>query len=180
MRPSALAAVTALLLAAAGPAAAAERPVLSPGSSAAAWGILGWNDSAGLGLSGQLAVVPGGLIHDPNFRARDSVDLDFGLDWLSHWRHYTSGASDYEVSTLSVHTGLIWNFWLTPKVAIYPKLGIGYSFAHYTGNTSNGHVDFDGLYPELAFGGLVKLQDGLDLRAELGWAGLKLGVGFRF
>jgi hypothetical protein len=176
---TAIATLAATLLLAAAPARAEEQ-VPTKGNTVAVWGILGWNDSAGLGLSGQVPVVPEGLIHDPGFKARDSLDVDFGLDYLGYWHHYTSGASDYHVSTLSLHGGVIWNFWVTPRVSIYPKLGIGYSFAHYSGDTSNGHVDYDGLYPELAGGVLYKLASGVDLRAELGWAGLKLGVGFRF
>jgi hypothetical protein len=176
---TAIAAVIATLLLAAAPARA-EEPVLTKGSTVAVWGILGWDDSAGLGVSGQIPVVPEGFIHDPGFKARDSLDVDFGLDYLGYWQHFSSGPYSYGVSTLSLHGGVIWNFWVTPKVSLYPKLGLGYTFAHYTGDTSAGHADYSGLYPELAGGVLYRTASGVDLRAELGWAGLKLGVGFRF
>jgi hypothetical protein len=181
MRRALIAALAASLLAAA-PAMAAE-----PGAGSAwdrksvvGWAILGWNSSVGLGASLQLPLVPQGLIHDPGFKLHDSLDLDVGLDWLSYWDHYHSGPYTYDVTELDLHAGVLWNFWLTPRVAVYPKAGLGYSFAHYSGNTTNGHVDYGGLYPELAVGGQVKVGNALSLRGELGWAGLKLGLGFDF
>ena len=48
--------------------------------SLALWGILGWGSAVGVGASFQLPLVPQGLIHDPGFRLRDSLDLDLGFD----------------------------------------------------------------------------------------------------
>ena len=126
--------------------------------------------------------MPQGLIHDPGFKLHDSLDLDLGLDYLSYWDSYHSGPYSYDVSEFDLHAGVIWNFWLTPKAALYPKVGLGYAFAHYSGNwdPAYGHVDYGGLYPELAVGGQLQLAPGLSLRGELGWAGLKVGLGFDF
>jgi hypothetical protein len=152
--------------------------------SLAVWGILGWGSAIGLGASFQLPLIPQGLIHDPGFKIHDSLDLDFGLDYLSYWETHHAGPYSYDVSELDLHAGVLWNFWLTPQVALYPKLGLGYSFAHYSYSpdwpSGYGHTEYGGLYPELAVGGQLKLSSSLSLRGELGWAGLKLGVGFAF
>jgi len=185
MRHLVTAALAASLLLAT-PARAAD-PVHAGGTSDksfAAWGILGWGSAIGLGASMQLPLIPQGLIHDPGFKLRDSLDLDFGLDYLSYWDTYHSGPYSYDVTEFNLHAGVIWNFWVTPKVAFYPKAGLGYSFAHYaySADWPQGypHTEYGGLYPELAAGGLIRLTDTVSLRGELGWAGLKLGVGFSF
>jgi len=174
--------VLAALLLSASPTLAAEAGTAgaNDSKSVSAWGILGWGSALGLGASFQLPLVPQGLIHDPGFKLRDSLDLDLGLDYLSYWDSFHSGPYTYDVSEFDLHAGLIWNFWLTPKAALYPKVGLGYAIAHYSGDTSYGHVDYGGLYPELAVGGQLQLAPGVSLRGELGWAGLKLGVGFSF
>jgi hypothetical protein len=148
------------------------------------WGILGWGSAVGVGATFQLPLIPQGLIHEPGFRLRDSLDLDVGVDYLNYWNTYHSGPYHYDVSEFNLHAGLLWNFWLTPQVAVYPKAGLGYSFARY--NYSAGwpqgydHGSYGGLYPELAVGAQLKLASNLSLRGELGWSGLKLGVGFAF
>jgi hypothetical protein len=150
--------------------------------SVVAWGILGWGSAVGLGATFQLPLVPQGLIHDPGFRLRDSLDLDVGVDYLSYWNHYHSGVYNYDVSEFNLHAGVIWNFWVTPKLAVYPKAALGYGIARYSGNWDPGlgHGSYGGLYPELAVGAQWKLANTVSLRSELGWAGLKLGVGFAF
>lgn len=183
MRRFAAAVLTASLLLAT-PALAQESN--APGGHAdrslVGWGILGWGSAVGLGASLQFPLVPRGLIHDPGFRIRDSLDLDFGLDYLSYWNHYRSGPYSYNVSEFNLHAGVIWNFWLTPQLALYPKAALGFGFARYSGNwdPNVGHRDYGGLYPELAVGLQFKLANSVSLRSELGWAGMKLGVGFAF
>ncbi len=186
MRRIIAAAVAAALLSAS-PALAADPPPAASGASAKSavgWAILGWSSSIGLGVSLQLPLVPQGLIHDPGFKLHDSLDLDLGLDYLSYWNTYHSGPYSYDVSEFNLHAGVIWNFWLTPKAAVYPKAGLGYSFASYDYSpgwpAGYGHTEYGGLYPELAVGGRLLIGDALTLRGELGWAGLKIGLGFDF
>jgi hypothetical protein len=185
MRRTATAFLVAALLSASPALAADPAPAALPGgSSLVGWGILGWGSAIGLGASFQLPLAPKGLIHDPGFKLRDSLDLDMGLDWLSYWDTHYAGPYAYDVAELDLHAGLIWNFWLTPQVAVYPKAGLGYAFAHYSYSPGYppgyGHTEYGGLYPELAVGGLVNLSRTVSLRGELGWAGLKIGVGFAF
>lgn len=179
------AALAAVVLSAT-PALAAETAYASgPNSkSLAVWGILGWGSAVGVGASLQVPLVPQGLIHDPGFRLRDSLDLDVGVDYLSYWNHHYAGPYYYDVTEFNLHAGVIWNFWLTPQVAVYPKVGLGYSIAHYSYSPNwdpiYGRGSYGGVYPELAVGGQFRLSNALSLRGELGWAGLKLGLGFAF
>jgi hypothetical protein len=183
MRRIVTVALAAALLSAS-PALAAQPPAAAPAGTKAlvGWAILGWNDAAGIGASFQAPLVPQGLIHDPGFRLHDTLDFDVGLDYLSYWNHYRSGPYAYDVSEFNLHAGLVWNFWLTPQLALYPKVALGYGFAHYSGNWDPlyGRGHYGGLYPELAVGGQLKLSSTLTLRSELGWAGLKIGLGFAF
>jgi hypothetical protein len=179
------AALAAVLLSST-PAMAAE-PAYAGGAnskSLSVWGILGWGSAVGVGASLQVPLVPQGLIHDPGFRLRDSLDLDLGVDYLSYWNHYSAGPYYYDVSEFNLHAGVIWNFWLTPQVAVYPKVGLGYSIARYSYSANwdpiYGHGNYGGVYPELAAGAQLRLSNTLSLRGELGWAGLKLGLGFAF
>jgi hypothetical protein len=184
MRRLATAALAAAILTAT-PALAAPPPAAATGSkSVVGWGILGWGSAVGVGATFQLPLVPQGLIHDPGFRLRDSLDLDLGIDYLSYWNHYYTGPYYYDVSEVNLHAGVIWNFWLTPTLAVYPKVGLGYSIATYTyspgWNPGWNHGSYGGLYPELAVGGQLRLSGALTVRSELGWSGLKVGLGFDF
>ncbi len=182
MRRILTAALAAALLTASPALAADTAP--AGGSTLSAWGILGWGSAVGIGASFQAPLVPRGLIHDPGFRVRDSLDLDLGVDYLSYWNHYYSGPGYYDVSEFNLHAGLIWNFWITPQVAIYPKAALGFSIAQYSYSPDwklgDRHGSYGGLYPELAVGGQLMLGNSVSVRGELGWAGLKLGVGFAF
>jgi hypothetical protein len=185
MRRFVTAALAAVLLSAT--VAQAAEPPLAGGynsKSVVGWAILGWSNSVGLGASFQLPLVPQGLIHDPGFKLHDSLDFDVGVDYLSYWDTQHSGPYSYDVSEFNLHAGVLWNFWLTPKVALYPKVGLGYSFAHYSYSPDwppgYAHSEYGGLYPELAVGGQLKLGSAMSLRGELGWSGLKVGLGFDF
>jgi hypothetical protein len=177
----------AAALLSASPALAAQPPATTgtAGSKAlVGWAILGWNDAAGVGASFQAPLVPQGLLHDPGFRVRDSLDFEVGLDYLNYWNHHYAGPSYYDVSEFNLHAGLIWNFWLTPQLALYPKAALGYGVVHYSypasWNPAYGNGSYGGIYPELAVGAQFKLSSTVTLRGELGWAGLKLGLGFAF
>jgi hypothetical protein len=187
MRHFVTGAIAAALLTAT-PALAAQPPApAATGTKAVVgWAILGWNDAAGVGVSLQLPLAPQGLIHDPGFRIRESLDLDLGFDYLSYWSHKYAypGGPYYDVSEFNLHAGLVWNFWLTPQLALYPKVALGYGVVHYdyspAWNPAWDHGAYGGLYPELAAGLQLKLASSLTLRGELGWAGLKVGLGFAF
>ena len=83
---AALAAVLALRLARPGRAARRRRPA-KQGAGRSGASSAGAAPSASAPAS-RLPLVPQGLIHDPGFRVRDSLDLDLGIDYLSYWNHH--------------------------------------------------------------------------------------------
>jgi hypothetical protein len=185
MRRLATAALAAVLLSAAparaaGPGYAGD----ADGKSLVGWAILGREGAIGVGASFQAALLPRGLIHDPGFRLRDSLDLDLGVDYLSYWNRYYVGPYSYDLTEVDLHAGLIWNFWLAPGLAVYPKVGLGYSIASYAYSAGwtpiYGRGNYGGLYADLAVGGQLRLSSALSLRGELGWTGLKAGLAFSF
>jgi hypothetical protein len=184
--PRLVTAALAALVLSASTAQAAEPAYTSSvnAKSLVGWAILGWGSAVGVGASFQAPLLPQGLIHDPGFRLHDSLDLDVGVDYLSYWNHYAVGPYSYDVSEFNLHAGLVWNFWLAPGLAIYPKVGLGYSIASYSYSAgwspSYGRGHYGGLYPELAVGAQLRLSSALSLRGELGWSGLKVGLGFAF
>jgi hypothetical protein len=144
------------------------------------WGILPWN---GLGIGGRfmlpLPIKP--LLTNSN--VRDSFALEFGADFL-HWSVGWPGYSDISVNEFIPVVGVMWNIWISDQLAFYPKLELGWGFGWvtwpdgYTASTT--YSAHRGFYPDGAAGALYKLKNGLTLRGEVGYAGLKLGVGWLF
>jgi hypothetical protein len=162
---------------------AAEHPAgYGPaGSGVDVWAILGWGDGAGLGADYHTPLVPEGFLRHGS-GVRDSLDLELGLDWINYWGYRVNGF-DYGWSQFDLHAGLRWDVWLTPRFALYPKVGLGFGAGSYTGSWNSAYGtrrDFGGLYPEIAVGVAWKLRRDLTLRAETGYLGLKIGLGFEF
>lgn len=139
------------------------------------WGMVPWG---GLGVGARL-MIPlsiGPLLH--NGSVRDSFALEGGADLL----HFSSDAfgSGFSYDILLPVAGLMWNVWLSPRFALYPKIELGYMFAWVTGYPGPVTPSYSGLFADGAGGVLYKMGSGITLRAELGIAGLKLGAGWLF
>jgi len=167
----------------AAPAPAAEPSFRAPGSGIDAWAILGYGDGAGLGIAYHTPLVPEGFLrHGSGSVLRDSLDLDLGLDWVSYWGYRVNGY-DYGWAQFDLHADVRWDLWLTPQFALYPKAGLGFGVGWYTGTWNSAYGDrrtIGGLYPEIALGAAWRWRRDLTLRAEVGYVGLKLGLGFEF
>jgi hypothetical protein len=160
-------------------AAPAVPPSMSPpGGSVAVWGILGYGNAIGFGARYRGSVVPEGFLHNPS--VRDTLDVEGGLDFID-WYGYGVAPFDYGYNMFLPRVGVMWNFWLNPRVALYPKLDLGVAFGSYTGNfPPAGRHDFSGLFVEGSAGIIWRFRQTLSLRGELGSAGLRLGLGFDF
>jgi hypothetical protein len=157
--------------------AVAEPPASPLPKGVSVWGILptwaGYNE--GLGIGGRF-MMPLGI--QPLLRGtgiRDSWALEFGADF-THWS-YGYGTHNQFVPV----AGIMWNVWLTQQFALYPKLELGYAFgwSNYD-STAVDRAPHPWLFWDLTAGVLYKLNSGLTLRAEAGYMGLKLGVGWLF
>ena len=183
-----LAALAVLTLALASPAAAQPRGGrTAPGPGArvlSLWAVLDPGPIDGLGLGGRLTLplVPEGVLHHP--RVRDELTLEVGGDFV----HYEDRVGayptyvDYSWNGFLAVVGGAWNFWLTPELAVYPKIDMGWWFGWYSGwNGSYGYGrgDFDGLFLQGAVGMIYRLRS-VSLRAEAGSGLLRIGVGFAY
>jgi hypothetical protein len=167
------------------PGPAATTPMVSAGPGSApslkgvsVWGILPWG---GFGVGARFMIPIGipSLIHHP--RIKDNWALEFGGDYL-HFNYGGLLGSNYSWSEVVVVGSLMWNVWLTPDFAVYPKAEIGYAFGWFSGydDTLGPRPTYGGFFPNGAGGLLYKLNNGITLRAEAGSANLKLGAGFLF
>jgi hypothetical protein len=148
------------------------------------WGVLdpGPLEGAGLGFRVMLPLAPRGLLHHP--RVRDEFTLELGADFL----HFNDRVGpypyyvDYAWNGVLGVVGATWNFWFTPRFALYPKLDLGYWVGWYDGWDSDfgyRRPSHGGLFLQGAAGLMYRLGS-VALRAELGSGLVRLGVGFEY
>jgi hypothetical protein len=136
----------------------------------------------GLGLGGryQITLVPEGVLMNP--RVHDDIGLEVGLDW-SHYGWSTNdpfnGNVSWSFNEISPVVGGVWNFWLTDRLAVYPKLDLMYRIGWLSTSISgvNSPGGFGGFDAQFAAGLVYKL-DRVALRAEIGSYTIRFGVGF--
>jgi hypothetical protein len=184
--------LAAFLLVAASPAAAApERPVgqssYAPGRgshSLSLWGVLDPGPIDGVGVGGRftLPIEPNGILNHP--RVKDEFTLELGADFVHYndrVRAFGFPDLNYSWNGVLLVAGGTWNFWFTPKLALYPKIDVGYFFGWYSNEDFGpyGRYDFDGIFIQGAAGLIYRFQT-MSLRMELGSGLLRIGVGFPF
>ncbi len=169
----------------AAPARAARTAVAQTGGSTmdrdlSVWAVLapyayGAGAGYGLGVRYQAVVVPG-LLHLQS-GMHDELGIEFGADWV----HYSWGFYGYTwtYNEISPVVGAAWNFWLTPQLALYPKLDLAFRFGTWStpAGYPYGHPGgYGGAGLELAAGVAFKVNNQIALRAEAGTYALRLGV----
>lgn len=174
-----------VLVLAASTADAAPRRSAAPGRGATAvslWGVVDPGPFDGVGVGGRLTFPLGGILGSPT--VRDEFALELGADFI----HYSDRVGiepefvDYSWNGFLLVGGLAWNFWLTPRFALYPKVDVGYFTGWYRGwddRFGYRREGFDGTFVQLAGGAIFRLQT-VSLRIEAGSGLLRLGVGFPF
>jgi hypothetical protein len=188
---------TSLALTIATPAVAADAPASSGGGLkldhglVSAYGIIAyhwWDTAYGLGFRYQVPLLPEGLLKNPN--VKDDLAIDAGLDFVH--LSYGNVVTGYNPSTFALTysdlswnaliptVGVLWNFWLTPQLAVYPKLNLGFVIGWWSADWANGYgpSSSSSFFLEGAVGAQYKM-DKLSLRAEAGSGMLKLGVAFQ-
>ena len=162
-------------------------PMITTGGNAPAlkgptvWGILGYGAYGGFGLGARFALpIYGSVLRHPTWK--DGFAFEFGGDFLHGSETYGLGY-DYSWTVIRIAGGVMWDIWVNDQFAFYPKLELGYNHWSYSFDNGaiggyspgNGAVFFNG-----AGGILYRMQGGLTLRAEAGYAGLAGGVGWLF
>jgi len=144
------------------------------------WGILPWG---GVGAGARFMMPLGFPPLLRNTALRDSFALEFGADLL-HWSYNFGGPGfgySYSWTEVLPVVGAMWNIWVNDRFAFYPKLEIGYAFGWFSDlGTNMAQGSYGGPFADGAVGALYKLGNGLTLRAEAGYSGLKLGAGWLF
>ncbi len=153
-------------------------------------GILGYSyyfaNAYGLGIRYQKTLAPNLL----RAQIRDDLALEGGLDltyssWTSYWDYPYTVTGTY--TAVSPVVGLVWNFWLNDKIAIYPKMDLGWEFGSVKWDSTNPYWNstlywsshaYGGAYLDLAGGLAIKLER-VSLRLQAGIHGLYAGVGFQ-
>jgi hypothetical protein len=173
--PSAVATQPATTPPAYAPAAAGGAPTVQGGISV--WGILPWS-GLGVGARYMLPLPIHPLLVNTNLH--DTFNLEFGADFL-HWSYDYALGGSYSWSEVVPVVGMMWNVWLSPKFALYPKVELGYAFGWISGWEFGGtSPTYGGFFWDGDAGALYKTDSGLTLRAEVGVDGLKLGAGWLF
>jgi len=185
-----LAAVSFALLLCASPALAEvtprdQVPVGGMDNQVSAWGIYSYRYSwggYGLGARYQKTVLPQGLLNNPAIR--EDIGIEGGIDFVHYsWDHgYFASNYNFSYNEFSFVVAPVWNFWLTPQIAVYPKLDIGIGFGSVSTPSGYGGPDAwdtGGLIFQGAVGAVYKL-DKLALRLELGSAYIRAGVAMNF
>lgn len=200
MKKTILAVVSVLAVSVAAPAFAQAGQPAAQGGGLSLQGGLGsaylildpfYYAQAGYGLGGsyQIAVVPEGILKHPSIK--DSIAVEAGLGFIHYswgkvgyytgtWPSWTYKEADLSFNEILFTVGGVWNFWLTPQLAVYPKLDLGYGFGWWNEDLGGGYMpSAGGFYFSGAAGAMYKL-DKLSLRAELGSGMIKLGAAFQF
>jgi hypothetical protein len=131
------------------------------------WGILPYAYGVGLGVGARYTLP---LVHDGFVRSiNNSVELEFGGD-LGFF-----GLGGLGYTNLDLAAELRWTFHMTPVFDLYPKVGLGYRF--FISGVDNAPVAA-AFYEDIGGGLLYRIGSGTQLRAEIGYSGLRVGVGF--
>jgi len=138
----------------------------------------GYGTGFGLGVRYQIVLVPH-MLHLPPDK-HDELGLEFGMDWFHvSYNNSVLTSVDLSYNEYTPVVGVTWNFWLSDKLMVYPKLEFGYRFISWNDDRFSdlaglGHFYFQGT------GGIAYAVGPVKLRAELGWASIRLGAAIGF
>ncbi len=111
-----------------------------------------------------------------------TIHDDIGIEFGPGFSHYSFSYYNYNFSynEVSLFVGIVWNFWLSDRLAVYPKTEIGYRFGKVSGSDLFANsIDYGGLGFEGGAGVIYKLN-AVALRAEVGNYDLRLGAALQF
>jgi hypothetical protein len=165
---------------AAGPEATAAAPISSGlDNSISIFGVFGYYyGSSGVGLAAryQKTLSSQDFLHIPGIR--EDIGFEGGVDYY-HYGFSEPGFADYSLNEFLFLAGIVWNFWLNDKVAIYPKLEMGFGFGSFSGLNGADPGGYGGFAFQGA-AGIAYKASALTLRAEAGSGSLRLGAAFGF
>jgi hypothetical protein len=127
----------------------------------------------GVGVRYQKTLAAEGVLGLPG--VRDDIGVEAGVDYAHYSFDYGFGSLSY--NEIAVLVGGVWNFWfLQNRLALYPKIDMGYRFGSWSGTSLGG---YGGIVLQGSAGIAYRLSR-LTLRAEAGSGSLRLGAGLAF
>jgi hypothetical protein len=142
----------------------------------------GWGLGVGFGVGArfQYDFLPKGVLHLPH-GMHDEMGIEGGVDYFHVSYGYDAGYNE-EYNEITPLVGWVWNFWLMDKLAVYPKVDVGYRIGMYSYTDANGNKVTnhpDAVFPLYFQGaaGVVYKIGPVALRGEVGWEALRVGVG---
>jgi hypothetical protein len=149
-------------------------PPIEQAASATTWGIAGYHQGRGVGARMTLPAADGLFPR----AAADVLAIDIGADYLLfHEDAALEATGSTSGSILRPVAGVLWAFRLGDRLALYPKVEVGWNVPRSSAREPEMAARHAGLHVEGIAGLLVSLGR-LSLRAESGWGYLKAGVGF--
>jgi len=136
----------------------------------------GYGTGFGAGIRYQIAFVKRVLKLPPG--KHDEFGLEFGMDYYHVGYHYSFLGTDYDWSynEFTPVIGVTWNFWLTDRFAVYPKIDFGYRFVSWNSDVLQGYDPSLGHFYFQGTGGVVYDLGPVKLRAEIGWVSVRFGA----
>jgi len=142
------------------------------------YGYSGLGSAPGVGLRYQKTLVTGVSLHGP--KVHDDIGFEGGFDFV-HYSWQLPGFPQYNWSynEVSVLAGVVWNFWIGDKLALYPKVELAYGFGSSSSFEGVAAPSYGGLWFQGA-GGVAYKFGPIALRGEAGWRAVRLGAGYSF
>ncbi len=128
----------------------------------------------GFALRYTLPVVSDGFISKLN----DSFEVEMGADFSYSWYGYF-GRNYGFLSLVIPAAEARWSFHFTKRWEAYAKAGLGFRWRNYDSPYGHGGA-LDWVYINAGVGGLMHINDTFAVRAEIGYGGLRIGMGFAF
>lgn len=135
----------------------------------------GYGTGLGFGVRYQLVAVSH-MLHLPPGK-HDELGIEFGMDYfhVAYDQTVLGNAYDWSYNEYTPVVGVTWNFWLTDKLVVYPKLDFGYRIISWNDDLSGYNADVGNFYFQGA-GGIAYAVGPVKLRAEVGWEALRIGA----
>jgi hypothetical protein len=142
------------------------------------YGYSGLGSAPGIGARYQKRLVSDVSIRGP--KIHDDIGIEAGLDFV-HYSWSVPGYPQYSWSfnEVSAVAGVVWNFWIGDKFAVYPKLEVAYGFGSASSYAGIASPSYGGLWFQGAGGAVYKVGP-VALRGEAGWRAVRLGAGLSF
>ena len=142
------------------------------------YGYAGLGAAPGVGIRYQKRIVHDLALKGP--KVHDDLGIEAGLDYVHYsWSIPAYPQYNWSYNEFSIVVGVVYNFWLTDSLTVYPKMEIAYGFGHTSSYSGIESPTYGGVWFQGAAGAAYKFGP-VSLRGEFGWRAVRLGAGFTF